>query len=133
MPTGQPQSASTAKEPRIGQHAFVCLLGLGNFVTGIVSLVRDMPGVLVAVLLIAGVLMPVLAWFSYQRSRAAWAFLLTICFVFAVTYTFGAPKIAHGLAIPLGAALIGPALFAFAGVALALLYLDYATADRAPS
>src|SRR5215510_9601841 len=119
MPTGREHNTPKAIDLRIGEHLFVGVLGLTNFAVGIVALARDMPGVLVATLLISGCVMPVLAWFSYRRSRAAWAFLLTMCFVFAVTYTFGAPKIAHGLSMPLVIALIGPVLFAAAGIVLA--------------
>jgi hypothetical protein len=122
-----PRSTPPASELRIGAHGLAGLLGLGNLAIGILSLFGNAPGALMAFLLVAGVVTPTLAWFSYRRSRAAWSFLVAMCGVFAVIYTFGAPKIAHTLSLGLGTALIAPALYAAAFVALACLRDDYGT------
>jgi len=73
--------------------------------------------------------MPVLAWHSYQRQRAPWAFLVAICAVFAVTDLFGAPRIGQTLSIGLWSTMIIPGLYAVAAVALIQLRGQYVERD----
>ena len=116
---------------RIGAHLLPILLGLTNLVGGVWSLTAGLPMVLGVVQLIAGFLMPVLAWFSYRRLRAPWAFLVAMCGVFAVVDMFGAPKIGHVLAVNLWTAMTIPGLYAVACVALIQLRGGYAERDIA--
>jgi hypothetical protein len=82
-------------------------------------------------LLVAGVLMPVLAWHSFfRRSRPAWAFLVAICGVFAVVELFGAPKVRGALDVSLWLTMILPGLNVVAVAALISLRADYL--DREP-
>src|SRR5262249_20858702 len=64
-------------------HGLAALLGVFNFVAGIVAARSGLSGALIATLLITGALMAVLAVFSYRRSRPAWAFLVAMCGTFA--------------------------------------------------
>jgi uncharacterized membrane protein YfcA len=126
-------SASQGSSPEVrgGAHVLCTLLGLGNVVAGVASIAKSMPPVLATTLLLAGVLMPVLSWYSHRRRRAAWAFLVSICGVFAVTYLFCAPRLAHAMSINLELALIVPTLYAVAASALISLRGDYLERDIA--
>jgi len=89
---------------------------------------------LTATLLVSGCVVPVLTYFSWRRSRAAWAFLAALCGVFAVVGLFGAPKISRVLDLSLWTTMIFPGLYVVACATLALLRNDYvesATARRA--
>jgi sugar phosphate permease len=76
-------------------------------------------------LLVAGVLLPFLAWYSLQRSRAAWAFLIALCIVLGVMTLFGAPKVRSLVGINLGVALVIPGLFGFAAFCLSVVDQRY--------
>lgn len=77
-------------------------------------------------LLITGVVLPVLAHFSYRdRSRPSWAFLISICSVFAVVEFFGAPKVRGALDISLWTTMIFPGLNIVACTALVSLRNEY--------
>jgi len=116
---------------RAGAHVLASLLGLGTLVAGIGSLATGLPPVLGMVQLLAGVLMPTLAWFSYKRQRGPWAFLVAICAVFAVTDLFGAPRIGQTLSINLWSTMIIPGLYAVAAAALVQLRGLYSERDTA--
>lgn len=113
------------------RHVLAALLGLCNLVAGGAALWHGLSGALTATLLISGVLMPVLAWFSYHGVRGAWTFLVTMCGVFAVATLFGAPKIRAGLDVGLWTTMVLPGMFAVACVSLAMLHRDYV--DRTPA
>jgi hypothetical protein len=110
---------------------------------------HDVPLVVGVTLLVSGVLMPVLAFYSYRQSRPAWAFLIALCGVFAVVEFFGAPKIRDAMGtgvwtwvIRLGApnvheargglwiAMILPGLSAVATAALVSLRGTYVERER---
>ena len=76
-------------------------------------------------LVIAGGLLPWIAWMSLAGSRAAWSFLISLCIVFGIMTLFGAPKIRDLVGIPLGVALVIPGLFGFSAFALSLLDRRY--------
>jgi hypothetical protein len=117
---------------RVIGHVFPAVLSIGNLAAGVASLVGGLPLVLAVTLLMSGVLIPVLAWFSYQRSRAAWAFLVAMAGVFAVLTLFGAPRIAATLSASIPTVMIIPGLFAAATVALINLRGDYVERDIEP-
>ena len=104
------QAAPASATSTIG-HALAALLGVNSLVDGVLALLHDMTGVLVATTWIVGALLVVLSWFSWHdRSRAAWSFIVSICSVFAVITLFGAPKMLH-LGMPLVGVVIVPPLY----------------------
>jgi hypothetical protein len=117
-------------ERRVVGHLLAAVLGVANLVGGIAALTHGLPGALIATLMVTGILMPVLAWFSYHRVRAAWAFLAALCGVLAVVALFGAPRLRGIFDVSLWTTLIVPGLHAVACATLALLRDDYV--DRAP-
>lgn len=121
--------------PREIGHLIPMLLGAVNLRASYAAFSRGQPAVLGMTLLVSGILMPVLARSSYRGSRAAWAFLIAICGVFAVAEFFGAPKIrgaldtALALNIGLWITMILPGLSAVAVAALVSLRGGYLERD----
>lgn len=112
--------------PRQVGHLFPVLLGVIDLVAAFGALSHGAPGVLIATLLIAGVLFPLLAYFSLQGKRASWAFLVAMCGVFALVEVFGAPKLRDALGVGLWTAMLLPGLNLVAVVTLVMLRGDYA-------
>jgi hypothetical protein len=115
-------------------HLLAAVLGIGNLVFGVLAITHSQPGALTATLLVSGCVVPTLAYFSYRRSRAAWAFLAALCGVLAVVGLFGAPKISRVLDLSLWTTMIFPGLYVVACTTLALLrddYVESAAARRA--
>lgn len=106
-------------------HLLAGALGIVNLVFGFLSLTHGQPGALIATLLVSGVVVPVLAYHSYRRSRAAWAFLVALCGVFAIVGLFGAPRISRILDASLWTMMIFPGLYVVACTTLTLLRDDY--------
>jgi hypothetical protein len=117
--------------PRVVGHFLPVLLGIINLIAAAGAFAKGAPGVLGMTLLVAGILLPTLAHFSWRGSRPAWAFLVAMCAVFSVVEFFGAPKVRGALDIGLWTAMILPGLNAIAVVALASLRGTYV--DRSPS
>ena len=116
--------AASVSHRKVG-HGLAALLGVFNLVAGIFALRAGLSNALVATLLIAGVLMQVLAVFSYRRSRPAWAFLVAMCGTFAVVSLFGAPKFRNAIDVSLWTTMILPGLFTVACISLSSLRDDY--------
>jgi cell shape-determining protein MreD len=68
-----------------------------------------------------------LAWKAWNRSRAAWAFLISINAVLVVHFIFGAPTFVKVLGVSLPLAMFPAFLFAVATIALASARRDYTT------
>lgn len=117
--------------PRVVAPVLAALLGVTNVGFGVAALLSHLSGALAATLLVAGILMPVLAWSSHRRSRAAWAFLGTMCGVLAFFSLFFAPKLRGMLDISMWTAMILPGLYVVAAAAFFLLRNDYV--DRGPA
>jgi hypothetical protein len=117
--------------PRVTGHLIPTLLGVGHLIAAVAVFIHGAPSVLPMTLFVSGVLMPVLAGYSLRGSRAAWAFLVALCGVFAVVELFGAPKLRGALDIGLWITMILPGLNAVATAALASLRGDYV--ERAPA
>jgi hypothetical protein len=111
--------------PRQIGHLLPVLLALANLAGAVGAFAHDTPAVLGVTLGVAGLLMPVLAHFSYRGSRPAWAYLVAMCGVFAVVEFFGAPKISRAIDVGLWTAMILCGLNAVAAVALASLRGSY--------
>ncbi len=117
------------RAPREIGHGLATLLGLCCLAASYGAFDKSLPAVMGVTLLVVGVLMPTLAYFSWKKSRAAWAFLVALVAVFGGVDLFGAPKVRALLGIGLWTAMIIPALQSVAVFALAALRRDY----RAPS
>jgi hypothetical protein len=115
-----------ARQPRAGGHVLAGALGLMKLVGGFVALTHNLPGVLIATLLVFGALTVVLAWLSSQGSRAAWGFLGAICGVFAVVSVFGAPRLRGILGVSLWTLIVVPGLYVVAAMTLYFVRHDYA-------
>ena len=114
-------------------HLIPLLLGAAHLVAGVVAFSHEAPAVLGTTLLVSGILMPVLAWFSLHGSRPAWAFLIAICGVFAVIELFGAPKVRGALDVGLWVTMILPGLNTVAVAALVALRGEYVERDSLPA
>jgi hypothetical protein len=120
-----------ALSPRVVGHLIPVLLGVGHLVGAVAALAYNAPGVVGMTLLVSGILMPVLAWYSFRQSRPAWAFLVAMCGVFAVVEVFGAPKVRAALDLSLWLTMILPGLNAVAVAALVSLRANYIERDTA--
>ncbi len=118
------QTSDTAV-PRIIGHATAVLFGLAGLFAGYESATHSMPSVMTAVLLVVGVLLPLLAHFSWRHSRVAWAYLCSLLGVFGIVTFFGAPKVRDVLGISLAAAMVIPVLMFVALGALTMCRTEY--------
>ena len=125
MPACYPSAMDTSDGARYVGHGLAVLLGLAALIAGVEAFSHDMPNTMGATLLVVGTLMPVLAWYTWRRSRAAWSYLIALLAVLAAVFFFGAPKVRTVLGVSLWVALIVPALQITAVVALAMLRHDY--------
>jgi hypothetical protein len=114
-----------SQEVAVAGHAMAAVIGAASFVAGITSLVKSLPGTMGITLIIVGMLLPVLAHFSWRFSRAAWSLMISTLCVFAAVTFFGAPKIAAVLNIGMSLALVIPIVQVVAVVALADLRREY--------
>ena len=118
-------SIAVAIAPKWVAHGVAALSGLVALIASVFALKKGMPFVLPAALFIMGALLPLLAWRSLLRSRAAWAFLIAMCAVLGLVLLFGAPKVKGQLDIGIWTALIMPGLLGVATVGLTMLRGDY--------
>jgi len=119
--------------PRAVGHLAPVALSLLHLAGAMFAYSRGAPGVLGAVLLISGGLMPVLSWHSMRGSRPAWAFLVALCGTFAVVELFGAPKIAAATGLSLWTAMLMPSINAVIVSALVALRGEYTERDVLPA
>lgn len=107
-------------------HVIAALFGIAAFVAAIFAGRAGMPLALTVSLVVIGLLYPTLSALSlFRQSRGAWAFLSSMCWVFAIVMLFGAPKIRSQIDIGLWTAMIIPGLLAAAGTALTMVRRDY--------
>ena len=111
-------------------HLIPALFGLVDLAGAVGAFSHHTPAVLGATLVIAGVLFPTLAWFSYRGHRASWAFLVAMCGVFGFVEVFGAPKVRDAMDVGLWTTMMLPGLKIVAVLALIALRGDYA--EREP-
>ena len=112
--------------PRLVGHLIPLGLGALHLVFGFYAARSHGTAALWASLFITGIVLPILAHFSYrERSRPSWAFLISICSVFAVVEFFGAPKVRGALDISLWTTMIFPGLNIVAVTALVSLRNEY--------
>ncbi len=107
-------------------HLVACAFGLAAFVAAFFAGRAGTPHALTVSLVVIGALFPSLALLSLlRRSRGAWAFLSSMCWVLAVVMLFGAPKIRSQIDIGLWTAMLIPGLLATAAIALTMVRRDY--------
>jgi hypothetical protein len=116
--------------PREIGHALATLLGMASLAAGIAAIDKGMPPVMSVTLLIVGTLELALAWGSWQRIRAAWAFLIAMVGVFGAVDLFGAPKVRGLLGVGLWTAMILPSIQVVTVVALASLRKQYQVVSK---
>jgi hypothetical protein len=114
-----------AYAPRAVGHGLAAAAGVLAFVGGVSTMVADINFVLPVALFLTGSLFLILTWKSLEGSRAAWAFLVAMCAVFAVVMLFGSTKVRSHTGVGLYYAMIIPGLLAVATLALALVRGDY--------
>jgi len=108
-------------------HGIPAALGIAALIASLFSYLNEIQVTLTISLLVVGALLPVLAWFSLHRSRAAWSFLISLSIVLGIMTLFGAPKVRTLVGIHMGVALVIPALFAVAAFALSAQSHRYKT------
>ncbi|MEO6775223.1 MAG: hypothetical protein ABI467_19820 [Kofleriaceae bacterium] len=106
-------------------HGLAVIVGAGSVIAGVLALVNSLPGVLGVTLLVLGVMLPVVAHFSWRMSRAAWSVMISTLCVFAAVTLFGSPKIAAMMHLSLGIALLIPIVQVAAVIVLAQIRTDY--------
>ncbi|HEY1556859.1 MAG TPA: hypothetical protein VGF94_18615 [Kofleriaceae bacterium] len=117
-----------AQQPNISSligHVLAILIGGAALLAGAETMLHDLPSVMTATLVLAGSLLPVLAWLSMRGSRASWSFTIAITAVLGVMTLFGAPKVCNLIHIPLAVAAIAPVLCILAVTMLSTLGPDY--------
>ena len=122
-----PEAARQHKqhEVAVAGHAMAVVIGAASFVAGITALVKGLPGTMGVTMIIVGLMLPILAHFSWRFSRAAWSLMISTLCVFAAVTFFGAPKIAAVLGTGLTLALVIPIVQVIAVIALADLRREY--------
>lgn len=95
-------------------HGILAVMGLLAIVAAFAAWRADVTTTLVVALVLIGVALPILAWFSLMRSRAAWSFLISVGSVLCIMTAFGAPKVRSLVGVSMGLALIIPALIVIA-------------------
>lgn len=106
-------------------HGLAVVVGLASLVAGVMALVKGLPGVMGVTMIVVGLVMPVLAHFSWRFSRAAWSVMISTLCVFAAVTLFGAPKIASVMHIELGIAVLIPIVQIAAVILLAQIRGEY--------
>lgn len=107
--------------PRLVGHVIAAAMGVLSIVAGFAAFARGMTPVLPFTLLILGVLLPLLTYFSVtSTSRSAWAFLVSTTGVYATVLLFGAPKLRYVLDIGLWSAMIIPGVLYVATASLVM-------------
>lgn len=100
-------------------HGLAAALGIAGLVGAFFAWSSGLQITLVISLIVAGAVLPALAYLSaFQQSRAAWAFLIALAIVLGIMTFFGAPKVRTLVGIPLGAALVLPVAFGAIAVCL---------------
>jgi hypothetical protein len=111
--------------PRYIGHGLAGVAGVASLIASISAFQAGMPNALSVALLVLAGLFPVLVWRSLLHSRAAWSFLVSLCWVLAVVLLFGAPKVRSKIDIGLWTAMIIPGVLFVAGVALVFVRREY--------
>jgi len=115
--------------PKLIGHVLALVIAAGALIGAYGSLSHSMPGVMTAVLIAVGLLLPTLAHFSWRGSRAAWSYMISIICVFGIVTFFGAPKVRNILGIGFWTAMILPGIQFVCVTALAMVRGEYRAKD----
>lgn len=118
-------SILAALAPRWFGHGIPAVAGLASLVAAFASWSAGLQPTLWIALLIVGMLLPAVTWLSFQKSRAAWSFLVALCSVLALMLLFGAPKVRGIVGVGLWHTLILPGMLAVGAMALVMVHRDY--------
>jgi hypothetical protein len=99
-------------------HALPAALGVASLIAAFFAYQSHIQITLTVALVVIGVLLPWVTWLSLHGNRAGWSFLVALSIVLGVMMLFGAPKVRTLTGMHIGLALLIPAAFAFAAVAL---------------
>lgn len=118
--TGERRRSELPDTPLVIGLVLSTILGIALFGFGLVSFFgEDHPArPLSTALVVSGFLATVLSWYTYQHSRVAWSFLLSLNGTGTVVFLFGASKIRDGFDVSLAVGMVPCVLF---GVATALV------------
>jgi len=111
--------------PRLVAHGIPLATALAAFVAAAAGYSKGLHIVLPVTLLLVGLILPVLVWKSYEKSRAGWAFLSGMIGILAVVMLFGSTKVRNVVGIGLWYAMIVPGLLAVGTAALAMIRRSY--------
>lgn len=111
--------------PRLVGHGLALTTSLAAFVAAAAGYSKGLHIVLPVTLGIVGLLLPVLVWKSFEKSRAGWAFLSGMIGVLAVVMLFGSTKVRNVMGIGLWYSMIIPGLLAVSTAGLAMIRKQY--------
>jgi len=111
--------------PRIVAHSIPLLASLASFVAAAAGYSKGLHIVLPVSLLLLGLLLPLLTWKSFERSRAGWSFLSGMVAILAVVMLFGSTKVRNVMGIGLWYAMIVPGLLGVGTAALGMIRRQY--------
>jgi hypothetical protein len=111
--------------PRQVGHTLAGLFGVAALIGGLAAFPAAPQLLLPLVLVTIGGATLLMTYYSIQRSRPAWSFLLALLAVMVVCTLFGAPKIRGILGLNMWVALMVPGLLAVTCTALGMVADDY--------
>jgi hypothetical protein len=95
------------------------MIGVALFGYGLVTYFQDAALPYSTALVITGFLAVVLAWYTNQRSRVAWSFLLSLDGTGTLVFLFGASEVRDGFEVTLALGMMPAVLFGIAGALVA--------------
>jgi len=115
---------AAALRPRQVAFGVAVIAGIASLIA--VPFAAGIGLVLATMLLLVAATFEILVWLSAKRrSRAAWAYLSSLCVVYGVVLFFGAPKVRGLVGVGLWIALIAPGLLWVAAGALRRIRDDF--------
>lgn len=111
--------------PRVVAHTLPLATSLAAFVAAAAGYSKGLHIVLPVTLLVAGLLLPLLTWKSFEKNRAGWAFLSGMMGILAVVMLFGSTKVRNVTGIGLWYTMAIPGLLAVGTAALAMVRRQY--------
>lgn len=111
--------------PSLVGHGLALATALASFVAAAAGYSKGLHIVLPVTLGLVGLLLPLLVWKSFEKSRAGWAFLSGMVGVLAVVMLFGSTKVRNVMGIGLWYSMIIPGLLAVATAGLAMIRKQY--------
>ena len=111
--------------PSLVGHGLALVTALAAFVAAAAGYSKGLHIVLPVALLLAGLLLPLLTWKSFEKNRAGWAFLSGMMGILAVVMLFGSTKVRNVTGIGLWYTMTIPGLLAVGTAALSMVRKQY--------